>query len=41
MKLIKDEWTRKDYVDKNLRDVEAYVEDKFTQYGFEKLDMIV
>ena len=41
MKLIKDEWTRKDYVEKNLRDVEAYVEDKFTQYGFEKLDMIV
>ena len=41
MKLIKDEWTRKDYVRTNLRDAEEYVEKKYTQYGFEKLDMIV
>ena len=41
MKLIKDEWTRKDYVEINLRDAEQYIEKKYAQYGFDDLDMTV
>ncbi len=41
MKLIKNEWTRKDYVEVNLRDAEEYVEKKYTQYGFKNLDIMV
>ena len=41
MKLIKDEWTRKDYVEVNLRDAEQYIEKKYAQYGFDDLDIIV